>query len=387
MLLGQISLSAYNRFFVTVIMVSVTKEEIAQPRSPEDLLLTSPFKTPVSEMGSLAWAFYKLKWAFGHRLIGPDSWTRKAKKRLSYESWVMTHVRGWPRLLLWRLGLRVPFSASFGGKEFTVNNGSQRAELSRLLRKSFEPFPFEEGVTGEHRGIFRLNFAGKDLAFDYGGDRFGTSIVLRECFVDEYFAGLDVAGADVVDVGACFGDTPVYFCVKGAKKVIAFEPYPATYARAKQNISLNGFDDRVTLLNEGAGSEGWMRLSRSEMNLWANAAPSAGGEKVRFSSLKSIITRFGIETAVLKYHGEGSEYEFFEQATPEELAHFPQIAMKYHYGGERIVKKLVSAGFTIVRRWDLHFSFNASSTSPNYEAGLILARRTDSQQARGSKTP
>jgi len=198
--------------------------------------------------------------------------------------------------------------------------------------------------------------------------------VLTECFIDEYFAGLDVAGADVVDVGACFGDTPVYFCVKGARRVIALEPYPATYGRAKHNISLNGFDDKVILLNEGAGSSGWMRLARNDMNLWANAVPSADGEKVRFNSLRDMVTRFGIEKAVLKYHGEGSEYEFFEDASPEDLARFPQIAMKYHYGDKQIVKKLESAGFTIVRKWDLHFSLNPSSSSPNYEAGLILAR-------------
>jgi FkbM family methyltransferase len=328
-------------------------------------------------MGRMAWSFYRLKWAFGLRLIGPSSWTRKTRKRLAYERWVLTHVRGWPGFLLWRMGVRVPFSAAFGGKEFTVKNEAHRVEFSRQLRRTYQPFPFEEEVTGEHTGIFRFRFGGKDLTFDYGKDRYGTLIVLTECFIDEYFAGLDVAGADVVDVGACFGDTPVYFAAKGAKRVIAFEPYPATFARAKLNVSINGLDDRVVLLNEGAGASGWMKLARTDTNLWANAVPSADGEEVRFNSLRDIITRFGIETAVLKYHGEGSEYEFFDEASSEDLAHFPQIAMKYHYGDKQIVKKLESSGFTIVRKWDLHFSFNASSSMPNYKAGLILARRKD----------
>jgi len=119
-----------------------------------------------------------------------------------------------------------------------------------------------------------------------------------------------------------------------------------------------------------------MKLPRTDMNLWANAKPSAEGEKVRFNSLRDIITRFRIGTAALKYHGEGSEYEFFEEASAEDLAHFPQIAMKYHYGDKQIVRKLENSGFTIVRKWDLHFSFNASSSSPNYQAGLIFARRS-----------
>jgi hypothetical protein len=121
-----------------------------------------------------------------------------------------------------------------------------------------------------------------------------------------------------------------------------------------------------------------MRLTRSDTNLWANAIPAADGEVVRFNSLRDIITRFGIGTAVLKFHGEGSEYEFFGNATAEDLAHFPQIAMKYHYGDRQIVKKLESAGFKIVRKWDLHFSYNSSSSMPNYQAGLILAKRVKS---------
>jgi len=37
---------------------------------------------------------------------------------------------------------------------------------------------------------------------------------------------LDVKGKRVLDVGASIGDTAVYFAVKGASEVVAFEPYP-----------------------------------------------------------------------------------------------------------------------------------------------------------------
>lgn len=358
-------------------MESGAKEALAKPIPPAELLLARPFRTPVSEMGRLAWAGYRLKWAFAYRLIGPSSFTRRVKKRLAYERWVMSKVRGWPGFTLWRLGIRVPFAASVGGRQYTVGNEAQRDQFSRQVRRTYQPFPFQEDATGEHTGAFKFKFGGKDLTFDYGRDRFGSLVVLTECFIAEYFAGLDVRGADVVDVGSCIGETPVYFCVKGANRVIALEPYPATFAKAKHNVSLNGFDDRVTLLNEGAGASGWMRLARTDMNLWANAVPSPEGEAVRFNSLRDIITRFGIKEGILKYHGEGSEYEFFDSASPEDLRHFTQIAMKYHYGDRQIVRKFERSGFTIVRKWDLHFSFNASSSSPNYEAGLILAKRDD----------
>jgi FkbM family methyltransferase len=328
-------------------------------------------------MGGIAWALYRLKWAIGHKLIGPDAWTRKVKMRLSYERWVSSHVKGWFGFLLWRLRIKIPFTATVAGQVYHVRTTADRDEFSKRTRAAYHPSPFEEEILGDHSGVFRFSFKGKNLAFPYDGGRYGTMVVLREFFIFEPYAGLDVEGMDVIDIGSSIGDTPIYFALKGARRIISFEPYPATFARAKHNISANGFDDKVMLLNEGAGISGWMKLTRSERNLWANAVPSSDGQEIRFNSLRDIISRFGIETAVLKFHGEGSEYEFLLNASPEDLAHFPQIMLKYHYGAKPILKKLEGAGFTITRKWDLHFSYNSSSSSPRYEAGLILAKRKD----------
>ena len=352
------------------------EKEIVNTLSSTDLQLSSPFRTPLSDMSRASLGFYRLKWEIGFRLKGPNSWTRKTRKRLAYERWVSSHVKGWFRFLLWRLGVRAHFKATVEGQEYHVRNAAERRELSDHIKQAYQPSPFEEERRGEQAGILRFSFRGKNLVFPYDGNRYSTSTALKEFFINEPFAGLEVEGMDVVDVGACIGDTPIYFSLKGARRVIALEPYPATYARGKQNISANGFDDKVTWLNEGAGSTGWMKLTRAETNLWANAAPSSDGQDVRFNSLKDIISRFGIGTAVLKYHGEGSEYQFLEDASPEDLAHFPQIALKYHYGATPIIRKLKSAGFTITKKWDLHFSYNQASSSPRYEAGLIIAKRS-----------
>jgi len=355
-------------------MASVTKEELATTPSA-DVIFSAPFKTPVAQMGEISWAAYRFKWSLGHRFIGENSWAWKVKRKLGYQKWVVTHVRGWPNLLLWRAGMRRPFMATVAGRKYEVKDAQQKLDLSRALRQTYRPFPFQEAMSADGTGVFILSFAGKNLEFGYFRDRFGSLVILTECFVYEYFSGLDVEGKVVIDVGSSVGDTPVYFAVRGAKKVIALEPYPATYARAKHNITVNGLDDRVTLLNEGGGSSGVMRLSTSDMNLWANAVPSPDGEVIRFNSLRDLVSRFGIEDAVLKYHGEGSEYAFFEEASTADLRRFSQIAMKYHYGGGPIIRKLEQSGFAIVRKWDLHFSYNSSSSNPRYEAGLVLAKR------------
>jgi FkbM family methyltransferase len=336
--------------------------------------LANPFKTPLNDMGQMARGWYRLKWAFGLRLKGPASWTRKVRMKLSYERWISSNVSGWSGFLLWRLQIRIPFKAILEGKEYHVRNTKERNEFSRQVRFAYQPSPFRDEKMGEQAGVFRFSSRGKDLAFPYDGNRYGVLTVLKEFFVNEPFAGLDVEGMDVVDIGSSLGDTPIYFAMKGARRVIALEPYPAIFAEGKRNISDNGFEGKVTFLNEGAGASGWMKLSRSEKNLWANAVPSNDGLDVRFNSLNDIIERFGIGTAALKLHGEGCEYELLETATDEDLAHFPQIVLKYHYGASRILKRLRAAGFVILKKWDLHFTYNSASSRPRYEAGFVLAK-------------
>jgi len=47
---------------------------------------------------------------------------------------------------------------------------------------------------------------------------------------------LDVKGKVVIDVGAYIGDSAIYFALKGARKVIALESHPGTFAEMLDNI-------------------------------------------------------------------------------------------------------------------------------------------------------
>jgi len=359
--------------------MATQNEEIQNRPGVPGVRLERPFWTPLSKASRAGSALFRAKWEIGYRLIGPASWTRRLRSKISYEWWTLSHVGGKGSFTLWRLGLRGQFVARLSGKEYRITNQAEGKAFSGIVWKSFKPSPFREEMSGQGKGVFHFAFEGRDLSFPYDGDRYGALTVLNEFFVKEPYAGLDVNGLDVVDVGASIGDTPIYFCLKGARRVVALEPYPDTYAQAKRNISVNGFDGRVTLLNEGAGASGWMRLTPEKRNLWANAVPASDGVDIRFNSLHDIITRFGIERAALKFHGEGSEYEFLESASKEDLARFPQVVLKYHYGAKRIVKKLEASGFTILRKWDLHFSYNSHSSSPRYQAGMILAKLQSSR--------
>ena len=56
--------------------------------------------------------------------------------------------------------------------------------------------------------------------------KFDIIWLINENFIKEQYKWLDVEGKNVVDVGANIGDTAIYFALKGAKHVYAFEPYP-----------------------------------------------------------------------------------------------------------------------------------------------------------------
>ena len=102
-----------------------------------------------------------------------------------------------------------------------------------------------------------LKFGPKRIKFVYKDqiqlrNIFGT---IKENFLDEQFKRLHVKNRNVIDIGANVGDTAMYFALRGAKHVYAFEPYPYSYKLAIKNIKLNKLQDKITLLNEGCGGK------------------------------------------------------------------------------------------------------------------------------------
>ena len=61
---------------------------------------------------------------------------------------------------------------------------------------------------------------------------------------DEYNF-VNIKNRDVVDVDAFIGDSAIYFALRGARRVIALEPYPCLYRKALVNIRINKVENRV----------------------------------------------------------------------------------------------------------------------------------------------
>ena len=109
-----------------------------------------------------------------------------------------------------------------------------------------------------------MNGIDREIKFHYddGKQAINTIDLIVETFIEEQYKNLNVKDKNVIDVGANIGDSAIYFALKGATHVYAFEPYPYSYNLAKENIKLNGLKDIITLINEGCGKNGAIRIGR-----------------------------------------------------------------------------------------------------------------------------
>ena len=103
---------------------------------------------------------------------------------------------------------------------------------------------------------------------------------------------LDVKAKDVIDVGAYIGDSAIYFALRCAKHVYAFEPYPYSYNIAMKNIKLNHLENKITLLNEGCGKSGSIAIKEDYENTVATYLKNfKEGKKIRIESLDEVVKK------------------------------------------------------------------------------------------------
>ena len=138
-------------------------------------------------------------------------------------------------------------------------------------------------------------------AFDYG-----------EC------EGVDVDGKTVVDVGASYGETAVYFLKRSAKRVIAIEPCPEAFKEMLENIGLNGVGDRVVPVNAAISSKrGAICVKCPSRRHAVDAIRSGTCEK------------YDLCGGVLKMDYEGCEYDVVLNDY-EHVKLFDEVHFEYH---------------------------------------------------------
>lgn len=160
----------------------------------------------------------------------------------------------------------------------------------------------------------------------YGGKTNGD---IPGVFVNEDYASLPVKDKVVLDIGANIGDSPIYFALRGAKKVFAIEPFKESYDLAVRNIRANHLEDRIELI--------WSSCSSVDN-------PTANPPLI---TLDNLIERYNINADILKIDCEGCEYDVIIRASNDTLRRFSHIQIEYHYGYKNLKEKLEKNGFKV----------------------------------------
>ncbi len=163
------------------------------------------------------------------------------------------------------------------------------------------------------------------------------------------YENLPLKDKTIIDIGACTGDTSIYFALKGAKKIIAVEPFPKNFEILKKNIEENHFNKLIIPILAACG------YSKKEILIDPNLHDGmrsvlhefSDGVKISTLTLEEIIKDFDISNAILKLDCEGCEYETILNSSSVTLQKFTDIQIEYHDGSKNLEEKLLSAGFLV----------------------------------------
>jgi len=191
-----------------------------------------------------------------------------------------------------------------------------------------------------------------------------------EVFVKrEYDHLLPASGEHLLDIGASLGDSAIYFALNGAK-VHAYEPYLGTYKKAKQNIEGSGIQN-IEIINAGIGNEGVVNLDGEISDTVDCGLTQKGNIETQIFSLEQVVKKHDLNEALLKCDCEGHENEIILGSSNEILRRFKRMAIEYHFGSEKIMKKLEDAGFAVKKELKTDVVINGTRTV----IGMIYATK------------
>ncbi len=298
---------------------------------------------------------------------------------LRYASKIIKNIHS---LIFFKLGLIKSFDIKLKSGKIIKIRGS----------KDYRNFWNEEGIISIidtsskgkvkleiHENYILIFYNKKAIKFYFRNDEEKKTLcwALREEFAEQQYRYLDVKNKDVLDIGAYVGDSAIYFGLKGAKKVYAFEPYNWPYLLAKKNIKENNLFDKISIFNSGIGGhKGFIFIDRNfKSNMGSDLRNFNSGKRIRIYELNEIIKKFGLNNAVLKMDCEGCEYGIILNASREDLRKFDQVAIEYHYGYKNLIKKLKEAGFLTKTTRPIHYNDPSKSVNKIGYVGFIYAER------------
>ena len=292
---------------------------------------------------------------------------------------VIKSTRNWFQLLLVRYAGKSEHVAKFrNGYELNVTFKDWQRYIMHTHLFSLLP----NAVLTTDSLNFR--YKNKDLVFKFG--KYGFDTVFEVFAFDPYRDFLKYAnptGKQVIDVGAAFGDTAIYFLQNGASKVFAVEAFPGYYALAKQNIENNGYEEKCEILLAAAGgSSGGCLIIDTDLEdmFGANMSEPGKGQSVPIVTLEELSKKYEVVDGFLKLDTEGFEYDILFN-TPKDVLRrsFSDMLIEYHYGYESLENYLRECGYNFFHTGPTHVYMPhlKGEEAKHMYTGHIVAKRID----------
>ena len=171
-------------------------------------------------------------------------------------------------------------------------------------------------------------------------------------FLDNVYRNFPVKGKIVLDLGANIADSCIYFALRGAERVIGVEPLLKNYEMAEENINLNNYSNKITVILAGCS------VQNGSVNIDADLEKGIGrqirgganrGGAVPLLTLEQILQQnnVGEGETVLKMDCEGCEYDVILSASDDLLRRFSNILIEYHYGYKHLKERLIKCNFDV----------------------------------------
>lgn len=243
------------------------------------------------------------------------------------------HLKNWPNAVFASYVKKFPFEAIYrdGTKTYIKY-------LNHLWMASYG-FKFEYGK--DESIIFP--YEGRTLRFLGTGNN-GS---IGDVFVEKELSVLDVKGRVVIDIGANIGDSTVYFVIMGAERVISIEPFPFTFDLLIKNITINGVQDKVKILNCAVGGKtGIINISPAVKNtVGLRATDFPGGTPINVIKFETLAKDYNLNNAILKCDCEGCEYDLVNSMSSYDFNTVDEVLIEYHYGLNSLDEILEKNGY------------------------------------------
>ena len=131
-------------------------------------------------------------------------------------------------------------------------------------------------------------------------------------------------GDTVIDIGAYFGDSAIWWAKEFEAKVIAFEPLPEVFKELTENLRLNHVEDKVIAYNVALGSGEKITGGKGKGTMFNYADLEQTLETKRLDDFKFE------KVDIIKIDVEGFEYEVLKGAVETIKRFHPKLILETH---------------------------------------------------------